>query len=449
MGHRARRQQNPLAISPGRRQGGWVSIESPSPTPAPASPPATAQTSAMSEREFVVLMAMTQALQALAMDIMLPALGAMSSDLGATTANQRQLVIGVFLMGSALGSLFPGPLADRFGRRRVLLCYLAAYVVQGAACALVGHFSTLIALRFTLGLSSAGLMVLPAAIIRDRVSGDRMARLQSMVMMVFMVVPMMAPSLGQAVQLLAGWRWIFGVMALFGAVVGLWTALRLPETLRPEYRQAFHPATIVRSLGAVVTHRTAIGYVFGFALMQAALYGWLNSSQQLVAEHFGAGRLFPTIFGGMALVMASTNFVNSRVVMHFGARAVSHGALLAYIAVGLVQLGLALSGRETLWSFIPVMTLTMCLMSFVSANFASIALQPFARNAGSAASAQVFVRMVIGSTLGAMVGAAYDGTARPMATAYVIAGVSVLALVLISERGRLFHAKVETATPVA
>ena len=403
----------------------------------------------MREREFVVLMGMIQALQALAMDTMLPALGTLSADLGATSANQRQLVVGVFLIGSALGSLVPGPLADRFGRRRVLLCYLLAYVVQSAACALAGHFTTLIALRFTLGLASAGLIVLPSAIIRDRVSGDRMARLQSMVTMVFMVVPMIAPAMGQAVLLVAGWRWIFGVIALLGAVVSLWVMLRLPETLRPEYRQRFHPVAIALSLAAVVRHRMSIGYVFGFALMQAAVFGYLNSSQQLIAEHFGAGALFPIIFGGMALAMASSNFLNSRLVMHFGARAVSHGALLAYIALALCQLALALSGRETLWSFIPVMTLSMCVMGFVNANFASIALQPFARNAGSAASAQVFVRMLVGASLGALVGAAYDGSARPIAIAYVIGGLGVLALVLISERGRLFHTKAGVATRVA
>ena len=404
---------------------------------------------AMNEREFVVLMGLIQALQAMALDIMLPALGRISADLGATNANQRQLVVGVFLMGSALGSLFPGSLADRFGRRRVLLCYLAAYVVQAAACALVTHFSMLIALRFTLGLASSGMIVLPAAIIRDRVSGDRMARLQSMVTMVFMVVPMLAPTLGQAVMLVAGWRWIFGVIALMGAFVALWTVLRLPETLRPEYRQPFRLFAVGRALANVATHRISIGYVFGFALMQAALLGYINSSQQLIAEHFGAGTLFPIIFGGMAVAMASTNFINARVVMRFGARAVSHTALLAYCALSVLQLWLALSGRETLWSFIPVTALSLCLMGFIGANFGSIALQPFARNAGAAASAQVFVRMTVGSLLGTLIGAAYDGTARPIAAAYVIAGVSVLALVLVSERGRLFHAKAQPATPVA
>ena len=430
-----------LAIRRASRHGPPMNAESPF-TPALAR-------SAMTEREFVLLMAATQALQALAMDIMLPALGAISADLGGHGANQRQLVIGAFLMGSALGSLFPGSLADRFGRRRVLLCYLAAYVVQCVACALVGHFAVLVALRFTLGMASAGMIVLPAAIIRDRVSGDRMARLQSMVAMVFMVVPMLAPTLGQAVMLVAGWRWIFGVIAAGGMVVALWTALRLPETLRPEFRQPFRPAAVIRALGMVAKERTSMGYVFGFALLHGALFGWLNSSQQLVAEHFGAGARFPIIFGGMALVMAGVNFINSRVVMRFGARAVSHGALLAYILVGAVQLALALSGRETLWSFIPVMTLSMCLMGFIGANFGAIALQPFARNAGAAASAQVFVRMVIGSLLGSVVGAAYDGTARPIAATYLIAGLSVLALVLISERGRLFHAKARPATQVA
>ncbi len=403
--------------------------------PAPSSPLAHR----IGEKEFVGLLAMVMALQALGVDAMLPALDRIGADLHLVMANQRQLVLGVFLVAIGLGSLFPGPLADRYGRRTLVLISLGCYVFFTLACAFAPSFSLLLVARGVLGLTCAGLMVLPAAIIRDRYDGDQMARLQSMVFMVFMVVPMLAPTMGQAVLLVAGWRWIFGAMALLGLMVMGWAWLRLPETLHPEYRQPLRLGVVAAGLAAVLTTRAAIGYVLSMALIQGAMLGYINSSQQLVAEHFGAGVRFPLVFGGMALCMAGTNFVNSRIVEIFGARRVSHSAVLFYIAASLIQLALATSGTETLFTFVPVMALNMCLMAFIGANFASIALQPFAQNAGAAASAQAFIRTVLGAGLGALIGQAYDGTAAPLATAMTIAGTGALMLVLFSERGQLFR----------
>ena len=411
------------------------------PSPLPTSP-LPAPRPKLGQIEFVSLMAMVQALQALAVDSMLPALGRMSADLGVTEPNQRQLIIGLFLISIGVGSLVPGTLADRFGRRRVLLACLSSYIIFTAACALATSFTALLAARVALGLFSSGLMVLPSAIIRDMYSGDRMARLQSSVGMVFMIVPMIAPSVGQAVLLVAGWRWIFGVMGLMGLIVATWVALRLPETMAPDMRRPIAPRAIAVAMLTVVTHRRASGYVFGMALIQGALFGYINSSQQLVAEHFGAGARFPLLFAGMAAMMAVTNFTNSRIVERLGARTVSHTALLASVITAFAQVALARSGHETLWSFAPLMALNLCLMSFIGANFASMALQPFARIAGSAASAQAFLRMVLASALGALVGHMYDGTARPLAMALVCAGVATLGLVLFSERGRLYRPRV-------
>jgi DHA1 family bicyclomycin/chloramphenicol resistance-like MFS transporter len=405
----------------------------------PAESADNSRTRKIGPREFVALMAMLQALQALAIDSMLPALARISHDLGAASANQRQLVIGLFLIFAGIGSLVPGTLADRFGRRPVVMTCVAGYVILTIASALVTTFDALLVTRALLGLASAGLSVLPPAIIRDRYEGDRMARLQSSIAMVFMIVPMIAPTLGQAVLLVAGWRWIFGMMAALGMVVLAWSWLRLPETLHPGHRQLIHPAAIARSMHAIVTTRSAIGYVLGMAVMQGALFGYINSAQQLVAEHFGAGTRFPAIFGGMALIMATTNFINSRIVERFGARRVSHTALIAYICASLIQLALASSGHETLWSFVPVMTANMCLMGFVGANFGSIAMQPFAKAAGAASSAQAFIRMMLSSVLGSLIGQAFDGTARPLALALLSAGSIAMMLVLFSERGRLFR----------
>ncbi|MFC0205950.1 multidrug effflux MFS transporter [Novosphingobium soli] len=392
----------------------------------------------MKELEFVAMMASFQALQALAIDVMLPALGAISRDLRLEDPNQRQLIIGVFLICSGLGSLFPGALADRFGRRTVVLCAIAAYVLLSVVCAVAASFELLLISRGVMGLVTSAMMVMPMTILRDRFEGDRMARTQSLVAMTFMVVPMIAPMLGQSVLLFAGWRWIFGIMGGLAAAVFAWAWIRLPETLDPRFRQPVKLGVIAGNMALALRERAAFGYFLGAAFVQGALFGYLNSAQQLVGEHFGAGTWFPVIFGGMALVMASTNFMNARIVERFGARRVSHAALLFYIVLAAVHLVLAFRG-EDLWTFLPLMTLSMCMMSFLGSNFQAISLQPFARIAGAAASVMAFVRVVLGAVLGSLIGQAYDGTARVVVGGMVACGLVALLLVLYSERGRLFR----------
>jgi len=391
------------------------------------------------EREFVFILALMQALQALAIDAMLPALGAIAHDLGAADPNRRQLVVGVFLVGIGIGSLVPGALSDRFGRRPVLFASLAFYILPMLACALVRDFDTLIALRLVQAIGCSGLAVIPPAIIRDRFEGDRMAKLQSLISVIFLTIPMLAPSIGQLILEFAGWRWIFGFMALLGVMVAVWAWLRLPETLHPEFRQPVRIGAVLGNFGTVLRNRASVGYVLGSSFTMAAIWGFINSSQQLVAEHFGAGRNFPYIFGAMAAGMAFANFVNSRIVERFGARRVSHAALLTYVAVASAQVFFAFGPHQTLWQFVAVMALTMALGGFIGANFGSIALQPFARTAGAAASVQGFLRTMIGAGVGMAIGQSFDGTARPFALAVLACGLTTLAFVLFSERGRLFR----------
>ena len=389
--------------------------------------------------EFIALMAMTMALQAMCIDAMLPALGQIAADLQVADPNRRQLVVGVFLFAAGIGSLLPGVLADRYGRRPVLFGCFAGYVVLSLACAMVRDFTSLLVLRAIQALFSAGLAVLPAAIIRDRFNGDAMARMMSTISVVFMIVPMLAPTFGQAVLMIASWRWIFSGMAVMGAVVGIWAYLRLPETLHPDYRQAIKPKVIAANMWEAASDRSAMGYVLGGALLIGALFGYINSAQQLIGEHFGAGDRFPLMFAIMAAGIAVANLTNARIVERFGARRVSHTALLVFIAVGAAQVWLSHQPQETLGQFIPLMTLNCAMIGFTGANFGSIALQPFARIAGAASSLQAFLRMAFGSAIGAIVGQAYDGSARPLSWALLGCGVAALILVLYSERGRLFR----------
>lgn len=406
--------------------------------PSNSSPPG-APARQLGERELILMVALVQSLQALAIDAMLPALPLINQDLHVTNPNHRQLVVGLFLGGIALGSLIPGPLADRYGRRRVLIAGLALYVALSLACAVSTEFNTLLALRAIGGVCCAAMSVVPPALIRDRFDGDRMARLQSMIAAIFLVVPMIAPTIGQGIMLVLGWRWIFGLMALAGGIILVWVTLRLPETLAPDNRQPIRVTTIRDNMAATFSNRTSLGYVLASACPQGVIWGWVQCCEQLLGEHFGAGANFPYFFGGMALLMACGNLTNSRIVERFGARRVAHTALCVYIGLAALQVWFALSPHETLWQFVPLMALNMMLSGFMSANFSSIALQPFPRVAGSASSVQAFTRLVIGTVIAALIGQSYDHTARPLAYGLLAAGATAMTLVLWSERGRLFR----------
>ena len=259
-----------------------------------------ASTAALSEkplgqRELVVMLALLMSLQALSIDGMLPALDEIARELGAEEGNRRQLVVATYLLAGGIGTLIPGSLADRFGRRPVLLASLAGYSLLSLAIAFVHDFRLLLVLRGVQGLLASGLFVVPSAIVRDRFEGDQMARLFSLISAVFITVPVIAPSLGQAVLLFAGWRWIFVILAGLGGLAALWTWLRLPESLHPEYQQDIHVPTILRNMRVALFHRAVIGYVLGTSLLIGAVFGYVNSAQQLIGEHFRAGEWFPAV----------------------------------------------------------------------------------------------------------------------------------------------------------
>ncbi|MBA4765231.1 MAG: multidrug effflux MFS transporter [Erythrobacter sp.] len=405
--------------------------------------PEKAKRPMIGERELIWMMALLMACNAFGIDAILPALDALAGDLGAQ-GNDRQFVVGAYLLAAGFGTLVPGAFADRYGRRPVLFVALAFYIALSIACALATTFDILVILRAAQGFFAAGIIALPPAIIRDRVGGDKMARMMSLIFVIFLLVPAVAPSIGQAVLVAFGdWRWIFVAMAVAGLVMTAWVYFRLPETLHEEDKQDIHLPTISRNMKSAVTLRETIGYTLGSALVFGGLFGFINSSQQLIGEAFGAGEDFPLIFAICAGCMALANWSNSRIVERFGARRVSHAALFAFIAVAVAQLWFASQPDESLWTFVPLMAANMSLLGFIGANFGSIALQPFRHIAGAASSAQGFLRMTSGAALGAWIGYMYDGTARPLAAALLATAVLSLVFVLFSERGELFGEKMD------
>jgi DHA1 family bicyclomycin/chloramphenicol resistance-like MFS transporter len=383
------------------------------------------------------MMALLMALNAFGIDAILPALDALAADLG-VSGNDRQFVIGVYLLTAGIGALAPGALADRFGRRPILLGSIAVYIVLSIASAMAPTYDALIAVRAAQGFFAAGIVALPPAIIRDRVGGDKMAKMMSLIFVIFLMVPAVAPTIGEGILQLGNWRAIFGFMAVLGVAVGAWVYVRLPESLSEENRQPIHVRTIAANMTRALSTPSVAGYVLGSALVFGALFGFINSSQQLITQTFGAGDIFPMVFAICAGSMAFASWSNSRIVERFGARRVSHTALFAFIVVSAVQVMFAFQPDESLWQFVPLMAINMALLGFIGSNFGAIAMNPFFSIAGAASSAHGFVRMTMAALLGGAIGYAFDGTARPLALALLASGLACLVLVLWSEKGKLF-----------
>lgn len=393
---------------------------------------------ALGFREFVALMAALMAMTALAIDAMLPALPAIGAELGVANPNDRQWVIAAFMFGFGAGQLIHGPLADRFGRRPVLLISLGLGVGFNLLAALAPTYTLLLAARVAAGLATASSRVLTTSIVRDRVSGDQMARTMSLIAIVFMVVPIAAPNLGQLILWIAPWRWIFGMLAGAGLILLIWAGARLPETLDPANRLPLSLRRIAESFRFVLTHRLAIGYTAASTLLQAGLMGFLLSVQQILEVEFRAAHLFGLVFAAMAGPMALASLFNSRMVVRLGSRLVSHRAIVGYILLAAAHFLVAVAGLETLTTFVVLQAAMMCCFSLAGANFGAIAMEEMGRLAGTASSVQAFIQTVVGTLIGAGIGQAFNGTTVPLYTGFTLCGLGALLCIYWAERGRLF-----------
>jgi DHA1 family bicyclomycin/chloramphenicol resistance-like MFS transporter len=389
-------------------------------------------------REFVVLIAGLMSLNALAIDAMVPALPAIGEALNVADENRRQLVVSLYVLGFGLTQIVYGPLSDRFGRKPVLIVSLVLYVGFALACWAAPSFTLLLAARMAQGGAAASTRVLVVSIVRDRFEGPRMARIMSLAFLVFLLIPMLAPVFGQLTLLVASWRAIFFGLALGGAIMLLWTLVRLPETLDPRYRRPLNPATIWDGTWQTLSNRQSLGYTLAFTLMMASLMGYINSIQQIVFDIFRRPELIAATFAGVALPMAFTSWLNSRIVERIGTRRVAHTGLALFTLAALVHLAIVLTGGESLWTFIAMQGLTMACFGLASANFGALAMQPLGHVAGTASSVQGTVGTIGGALLGLAVGQSFDGTLVPMVGAFATFGAIALLILLATEHGRLF-----------
>ncbi len=410
----------------------------PSPPPAAGAPPVGRREPGFAE--FVSLIALLMALTALSIDVMLVALGGISEAFHLVAENDRQLVITAYLVGFAVGQPVVGPLSDRFGRKPVLAWGILIYVIGAGLCVVAPSFELMLAARFLQGLGGASPRIVAMAVVRDRFAGRGMARIMSFVMMVFIFVPIVAPSLGAMVVQVAHWRWIFGMLAFVGLAAILWSALRLPETRPPGDRLPLSPWSLGQAFRKVVTTRQTIGYAVAVGCVFGSLMTYVGSSQQVFMEVFAlSDTAFPIAFGAVASAIAAASVANARMVGRLGMRRVSHLALVVFSLCSLLFAVLAAPSQPPLWLFMAWLMVCFFCFGLIAPNFNALAMEPMGHIAGMASSMVGFVTTSLSAGLGWLAGQAYDGTVIPIAVGFAGYATVSLALVLVTERGRLMR----------
>ena len=332
-------------------------------------------------------------------------------------------------------------LSDRFGRRKPLLFGLVVYVIAAASAAFVPSFASLLLFRLIQGIGSAATRVITISIVRDGSGGRQMAEVMSLIMMVFMIVPVIAPGTGQAVMLFGDWHLIFMFMAVVAAAVTVWMYFRLPETFDPADRRPFTLASVAQGFKIVLTNRVALCYTLASAFLFGSLFGFINSAQQIYIGIYDLGIWFPVAFSSIAIMMAFSSFVNSRFVGRFGMRRLSHGALMGFLTINTVWLLLTIFGPHPTPFPIYLLLFAMAMFQFgwIGSNFNALAMEPLGHVAGTASSVLGFMGTAGGGAIGAIIGQSYDGTTLPLVMGFFVVSVIGLMFVLIAEKGKLFH----------
>ncbi len=381
-----------------------------------------APTRPLPQAELVVLLAALMSMMAFSIDSIMPALPTIAGEFSPDAPSRAQLTISAFVFGTGLGQLFIGPFSDSFGRRRALILGIGLFIGGALAARAAGSLDALLAFRFVQGLGAAASRIVSQALIRDLYSGRAQARISSLVFTFFVVVPAVAPLIGQwVVAATGGWRGLFTVYATMGAVILTWFLLRQPETLAPENRRAFRLRPVFAAAGEVLRTPVTRRYLFVASLGFGQLLAYINSAHQIFTDTLGAGEIFPVSFAGIALLSGVSGFLNARLVMRFGMRPMARVAFgsqtvvatLVWVAwqSGLVA-GLTPDARLTLFLAWSVTLFFMNGLTF--GNITALAMEPLGHIAGTAAAVLGAFSSMLAVCIAIPLGQAFDGTPRAL-----------------------------------
>ncbi len=388
--------------------------------------------------EFIALVAMLTALVAMSIDTMLPAVGHMATELGATHPNDRQLIILGFFAGQMLGIPVFGPWSDSIGRKPAIFIGLTLFAAGALVCMLSMSFDVLVAGRIIQGMGASAPRIVSMAMVRDGAKGAAMARIMSFVMSVFMLVPIFAPLIGQQVLLVAGWRAIFAGFVVAAIIVGLWLYVRQEETLTQDRRLPFSLGKLWSSAGEVVRNPIAIGYTVAVGFVFGIFVAYLGVCQQIFAEQYQQGDKFPYWFGTFAIFLAIAMIGNGRLVGKYGMRALSKWAMFVYVGVwiAIMLASLLTDGNPSLFILAPLFAIWFFSAGFTFGNFNAISMEPMGHIAGMAAAVTGFISQAMAIVLGGIAGRFYDGKLTTLTLFFAGYAICALACVEWAEAGR-------------
>ncbi len=386
--------------------------------------------------EFVVLVALLSSITALSIDGMLPALPDIGRELGVSDDNQPQLILSVLFLGLALGQLLIGPLSDSMGRKPLIYAGLGLFSTGCLLSMFATDFNTMLAGRLLQGLGAASPRIITMALVRDCYRGREMARIMSLTQLIFIMVPMLAPALGQGVMWLAGWRAIFASFLILAMAVVLWFGLRMPETLPPDKRTHLTWRDQIQAIRSVMSHRQTLGYTIMTGFVFAAFLGYLNSSQQILQQQYALGAQFPLYFALLSLVLGLAGYLNAKLVLKHGMKKLVTLSIILVSSMALLYLAYTLfyQGKPPLWSFLLYAAITFLGIGILFGNLNALAMEPLDTHAGMGASIIGSLSTFISIPLGTSVGLLYNGTVLPLVTGFLVFGLLAYFTMRLTER---------------
>ncbi len=378
----------------------------------------------LGQSEFIALIAMLSATVAFSIDAMLPALPEIAAELSPSAINRAQLILGAFILGMGLGTFFSGILSDRFGRRPVMLAGAGVYILAAFWGYLAQSLETMLAARLVQGIGASAPRVVAIAIVRDLYAGRQMARILSFIMLVFALVPALAPSMGALIIAVSGWRGVFVAFMVFAAIAATWLFLRQPETWPASRRKPLSFVDLGAALKEMIAHPTVRLSTLVQTLSMAILFAMLSSTQQIFDQTYGQGHNFHLWFGGIAVVAASSGVLNARIVVRVGMRAIIKGMFIVQTLLSLgmlVALSLGLPNQVELMVYVIWTCSVFFQAGLTLGNLNALALEPLGHIAGTAASVLTAVATVGAILFAAPLGLAFDGTPRPLALGIALA----------------------------
>ena len=389
-----------------------------------------------SSAEYIVLVAFLISIGAMGTDLMLPALDVIGLELGAPNENDVHLIVTAFFLGMAAGQLIVGPLSDTFGRKPVIHIGYALFVVGCLLSMFTESWTMMLMGRILQGVGAAAPRVVTVALVRDEFEGRAMARILSVVMAVFIIIPIIAPAVGQGLIYVGGWEATFAALSLLAVVVSLWLHVRQPETLPVAHRRPLQINTIWSGLTEVVKTKVALGYTIAAGLISGVFIGYLGSAQQIFQDTFAAGELFVVYFALASAAIGAASLLNAKLVMRLGMRRLTWSALvwLTGLSFGFWLLLLKFGGIPPIELFLVWQLSAFFCVGIIFGNLNALSLEPLGHLAGLGAAFVGSLSLFISLPLAWLIGHQFDGTVFPLVAGFALLGLATCAVVVWTNR---------------